>query len=277
MAMRILLFLLVLVPGAALAQQGDKAARVDRLMEVSGLSQALGSAAAQLYQRPQRPPGASDEEFSKFTAQFKAAADATFQPEALGAEVRDRLVEALADEEIAFVTEFYASEFGARVVAMENAAQEPAASAEIADNSAHITDVMSKMPGRAALVDRIDKLIGSAESRRAFLRNAGYAMVVGMVGSGQIPQALPDDAILAVVDRMLPAAFEQAEATRMARFYYAYAKLDDEELARYLAMLEDPRALHVYAVLIPTLQDIYTVHFRAFGEDFLRRMGRRGA
>lgn len=277
MALRVLLLLFVFMPLAAFAQPAEKAAQVEKLMEVSGISNGLGTAAAQLYERTPPLPGASEEDTKKFLSAFKAAADATFDPEELTAELKAALVEGLPDEEIAFVIDFYTSEFGSRVVAMENASQQPAAMAEISENSAHITDVMSKMPERAALVARIDAVVGSKESRRSFLRNAIYAMVVGMVGSGQIPQPLPDDAIFSLVDRMLPAAFEQSEATRTARFYYTYAKLDDEELARYVTIMEDPRMHHFYEVAAPAMQDIYTTHFRAFGEEFLRRMGRRGA
>ena len=273
----ILLLVFTVTTVASASELTEQQQRVETLMQVSGLTAVLGGLSANLENTPLESNSGDTLERQKFARVFKQVIKETFQASRLVPGIRDHAARELSDAEITFVTDFYASEFGQKIVALETASNDPQTQAAIHANVAGILQQMEQDTERKALIEAMLEALSALEQTEAMVRSMTYSMLAGMVGAGQIPQALSDEQLEAITDQQMAASRPQILNAVLATTYTSYQALSIADLRAYLAFLSDARAKQAYRVLYEAMSAAFAEEATRFGHELLVRMGMRDA
>ncbi|MEM6620664.1 MAG: hypothetical protein AAF674_00420 [Pseudomonadota bacterium] len=128
---------------------------------------------------------------------------------------------------------------------------------------------------RVALYQRFVTSTNSVDLSVIFGMNVAYALLSGAMGSPDLPRALSDDEILAIVNSLEPQI--RAEAIRFINALTAvtYGALTLAELEEYIAFLETEPVESFYEVTVKALQFFLVQNMRDFGHELMQLTGAR--
>ncbi|MEM0988508.1 MAG: hypothetical protein AAGK00_06465 [Pseudomonadota bacterium] len=128
---------------------------------------------------------------------------------------------------------------------------------------------------RVALYQRFVTSTNSVDLSVIFGMNVAYALLSGAMGSPDLPRALSDDEILAIVNSLEPQI--RAEAIRYINALTAmtYGALTLAELEEYITFLETEPVETFYEVTVKALQFFLVQNMRDFGHELMQLTGAR--
>lgn len=242
----LLRFLLALLLFGAVTAQAADASRVERFMDVSGLTRAVANVPLSVV------AGLLDGAPTKIApADAEAIARRHFDTDALHRRIAGRLAGELTDAEIDALLQFADSPFGLRLTALESTVQagQPGLDAMIAATRPLFAD-----PARVQLTRRLDAASGLTDF--AVATNLG-AIAGALMQQGRIPSD-PEGFRQAAeaIDKQFRPTFEtQLQQQLMFSLLYTYRSLTTEELGQYVAFLETPAPRHATAITLECLRE----------------------
>ena len=133
------------------------------------------------------------------------------------------VAERMSDDEVAVLTDFFATDAGRRITAAEEAMQmidDPVALSEAqADYLAGLDD---SFRDRFALYQDLLDALGSVDSGTALVMNINFAMVSGMVASGLMDPVPSDEEILAMIGQSEGQIRDMVYRTSIETMAYTY-------------------------------------------------------
>jgi len=242
----------------ALAVGPARAADRDRLeayLEVTGFGVALDSIALAAADAP----GMLGLEASDFGHEWERVAGEVFDTGRMREMALDVLSETLDDEMLTHAAEFYASDLGQRLVAVENAS--------------HMRE-----DDDAKRAEGLDLLTGMTEARREVLRDMNAAVDSAGTGvravqeiqvrfllaasyAGVLDYDLDEKALRALMAEDEAELRAQIEASALANAAVTYESLPTEDLRAYVEALEHPLMARVYELMNAVQYEIMANRF----------------
>lgn len=244
---RMMLVTVVLSMGVFAPQA--RAQEVDRLqafLTVTGFDAALDSIALSAGDAPLmlgRTP-------TDFGADWTRTVAEVFDPQVMRNMALDILGQALTDDLLSHAVEFYASDLGQRLVAVENAAHlSDDGDTPRLEGEKIIADLLRAGSPRLAILQRMgpaidpkDNAVRAVEEIQIrFLLSASAAGVVGMELDEATLRTLMEDQRAGLQQVMREAGLAQAA--------YVYRDFNDAELEEYVRALENPNMQSVYELM----------------------------
>lgn len=242
----------------------EREAQIDRLYEALGLPDILGVmqeegiAYAEELGNEMLPGGGG--------ADWRAAVAAIYDLQTMNEEVRGAFAEAIMDEDIDLMLDFFSSERGQEIIGLEVSARRAMLdeAVEEASKEAAAMQVTDETPRYLAIRDFIETndLI---ESNVVGALNSSYAFYMGLIDGGVMPQGVTAETALQDVWSQEPDIRANTTEWVYAFLLLAYQPLSDDDLAAYQAFSETEAG-----------QDLNDALFDAFDgmfEDISRALG----
>lgn len=207
-----------------------------------------------------------------FLSHWEAAAASSFNGPAL----RSRLASSLngkfsADERLA-LGEFFRSDFGLRISALERAVARLSADDQIAALAEGEALSGEADTVRSTQLDDLMELM-SAEISGVMAGQSMRALLLGMSVSHQRGDIeVPWQEIDAQVEAMMPSLIADHTRAQRAMMAYAYRGLSDDDLDHYIEFLRTAPAQKLYAIAAYAVGQIVARSMSSFGEMLAARM-----
>lgn len=207
-----------------------------------------------------------------FLRHWEAAAASSFNGPALRSRLLSSLDGKFSVKECAALGEFFHSDFGVRISALERAVAKLGADDQIAALSEGETLADGAGVVRSAQLDDLMELI-SAEISGIMAGQSMRALLVGMSVSHQRGDIeVPWQDIDAQVEAMMPGLIADHTRAQRAMMAYAYRGLSDAELDEYIEFLRTAPAQKLYAIAAYSVGQIVARSMSRFGETLAARM-----
>lgn len=261
---------LLVVLGSLPANAADT--NVRRLFDVAGLGQWLGQVRIGMIEAFEAAP----EIDADAKPRIKALIEQFFPAEALHANAIAALEADMAPEDVVRVTEYLQTGVGRLATQMEVAAQKPGMSERVEREGTRIyRDLLDDGDERAEIYQRVAQSTRAVEFGVTFGMNMSYALISGMMGSPDLPFAMTDDQILALVNSMEPELREQVTAATFAELAFTYRDMEISDLRAYADFLETPAARSFYISQEQALRRFLLPRIQVFGHELMVLLGSR--
>lgn len=161
----------------------------------------------------------------------------------------DILEEALSDEALAHAAEFYASDLGQRLVEAENASHLADREDKRADGEALLERLKQEDPERVAILDRMMRAIGSAESSWQSSNEIQIRFLMAAAGAGIVTLKTDEEGLRALQAENKEEALEAIRQGGLRGSAATYRDFTNAELEAYAEALEDPLMQEVYELM----------------------------
>ena len=207
-----------------------------------------------------------------FLSHWEAAAASSFNGPALRSRLANSLDGKFSADERAALGEFFRSDFGIRISALERAVAKLSADDQIAALTDGETLSDEATVVRSAQLDDLMELM-SAEISGVMAGQSMRALLLGMSVSHQRGDIeVPWQEIDAQVEAMMPSLIADHTRAQRAMMAYAYRGLGDDELDLYLDFLRTAPAQKLYAMAAYAVGNIVARSMSSFGETLAARM-----
>lgn len=255
------------------AEHPAKAASLDRptvdaLMHKSGLWTVLASVSAQTLSSTTDTAGGAVN--SSALTEARAAALFAFSPERLRASVGRGLSTGMSAAEAAETLDWLDSDVGRRIMSLEAAAARSQANPDqVIRVGMHLLPSLSRV--RVDLLRQLVHVSRQGEGSAAMVTNIGLALAASSAGKLAGASAPDYEAFRRQAEEGRPALAKRFEQTGPASFAQAYARVSDDDLARYLVFLGSVSGQRYVAASLEAMDSSL-----AEAADIMRR-GIRGA
>ena len=235
---------LFLLLTSALAQ-ADKASELDNLMEMSGINTQMGSIPEQFnagLQQGATQAGAPQEFADNLVQSFSGAISSM---NILG-EIRSALDSGMTESEMAKLNEWYSSDLGQKVTALEVKASSNEEAQYVASN----LDGLLANHERVGMARRIEDALGGSDLTVTMMKSMQLTMVNAMMGDAPKAQR---DAVYAQIDQQMDLAIPQIKQMALASYVHTYSPLSDSDLNAYLEFLSQPEAAKFYDLTVSSV------------------------
>lgn len=249
-ALVLLLALLVAQPLRA----ADRA-RLEAFLEVTGFGVALDSIALSASGAPAML-GLSTSDFGQG---WTTLAEEVFDTDRMREMGLSILEEALDDEMLGHAAEFYASDLGQRLVAVENAAHLH----EDDDTKRAEGEVLlaAMSPERVEVLRAMNAAVDSAGSGVRAVQEVQVRFLLAASYAGVLESEIDEGMLRAVMAEGEAELRESLQASALASAAYTYQSLPIEDLRAYVAALEHPTMARVYELMNAVQYEIMANRF----------------
>lgn len=249
-ALVLLLALLVAQPLRA----ADRA-RLEAFLEVTGFGVALDSIALSASGAPAML-GLSTSDFGQG---WTTLAEEVFDTDRMREMGLSILEEALDDEMLGHAAEFYASDLGQRLVAVENAAHLH----EDDDTKRAEGEVLlaAMSPERVEVLRAMNAAVDSAGSGVRAVQEIQVRFLLAASYAGVLESEIDEGMLRAVMAEGEAELRESLQASALASAAYTYQSLPIEDLRAYVAALEHPTMARVYELMNAVQYEIMANRF----------------
>ena len=258
----------VLLAGPALAAD---AGAVRTMMEKSGLVAQYRDLGTQMHDEilksppPMLPPGT--------VSVMATIVGNTMDGGALLDQLQTVLAAALSADDVKTLNAFFDSELGARIVKAEIAGAAPSVQNDISANEQALVAEARKDPERAAVFERIDKMLSTSELAARSSQSLMRAMSMAMAESGPMP---PDPAKVAEANRRIDAMHDmlvtEIRTMMIATAERIYRDISTAEMKSYADFLETPPSQLMYAAFSGVMNGFYVKTGKRIGEELAAAM-----
>ncbi|WP_333712816.1 DUF2059 domain-containing protein [Yoonia sp.] len=248
----------------ALAQQGTRAADIDRLYDALGLPEIIaimqqeGIDYGQELAAEMLPGGGG--------ADWRNMVAAIYDLDTMEEEVRGAFAEGIVDADLDSMLDFFTSDRGARIIGLEITARRAMLdeSVEEASRDAAALQIMDETPRYQAIRAFIETndLI---ENNVVGALNSSYAFYMGLIDGGVMPPGVTGDTALNDVWAQEPEIRDKTTEWVYAFLLMAYQPLSDEDLAAYQAFSETAAGQALNGALFTAFDGMFEDISRALG------------
>ena len=202
---------------------------------------------------------------------WRTAAEGRFRADEIFETAAVRMEGTLTPDEIAGLEDYLSDGLGARVTALEAAAQDPDNAAQVeAEKQAYLDSLGSDFAERFDLLEDCAQALQMIETSVAMVLNISYSISSGMMATGQLPGMTSEEDILASLAKQEPQIRAVVERNVLSSLAYTYRDLSDAELRAYTAFLQSEPAKAIYAVMDRAIEDVVRRDSRALGRDLIK-------
>lgn len=247
-----------LAQGAAVA--ADRA-KVQAFLKVTGYDVVIES----LQHGAMAGPGMVGDAPHSFGLEYSKLAEKIFDPKAMTARALDILVAVMPDDLVNAGADFYASDLGQRLVAVENESHMADGIDKYNEGAALLAAMRQDNPARLDLLKGMDLAIGSAETSRRAVVEIQLRFMLAAMAAGAAPQTMSEDDLREILTRQAEENAPQTELFGLISNAYTYRDISDADLAAYVASLETPEMQSVYEILNATQFQVMLERYQLLG------------
>lgn len=238
-----------LVSAVSLSAQSERGAdpsRLNAFLSVTGFDTALDSIALSAADAPMM----LGRDASEFGADWTRTVADVFDTEVMRSMALGILDQALSDELMSHAVEFYASDLGQRLVAVENAAH-MADDGEISreEGARLVAQMVREGAPRLDLLQRMGPAIDPTDSSVRAVEEIQIRFLLTASAAGVVPMELDEASLRRVMEEQRDSLRLVMREAGMAHAAYVYRSFDDAELQEYVEALEHPDMQRVYELM----------------------------
>lgn len=202
-----------------------------------------------------------------FLETWETTATASFDVETLNSALEHALTDAFTPDEAVALRDFYSSDFGKRIVAMERVVLVMDSMAQAAAVAEGVT-LYSALTGESERKNQLDELLAlaGADLTPELVRQSSRSLMMGMSLAQNGDIEIPWETIDAQLEAQMPAIEAEIRSYQQALSAYTYRDLSDTELEEYLVFLRSAPAKKLYGVFVPAVTQIVSAAMAQFGE-----------
>lgn len=266
MALGVLLLTLAL--GQAVALRAEEAPNRDRLeafLSVTGFDKALESIALSAGDAPLM----LGRDVSEFGGDWSRSVAEIFDTELMHDMAISILARALEDDLLTHAVDFYASDLGQRLVAVENAAHlSDDAEAARADGEQIIADLVRTGAPRLIILQRMGPAIDPQNTSVRAVEEIQVRFLLSASAAGVLPMELDEPALRSLMADQRGELRQRMRQSGLIHAAHVYQSFSDDDLEAYVAALEHPKMQRVYELMNGIQYEIMANRF----EVLARRM-----
>lgn len=231
--------------------------RIEAFLNTTGFDVALDSIARSSAQAPEMlgiDPGAFGQSWTRLTGEV-------FDTAEMRRIALDILEQTLRDEALDHAVEFYATDLGQRLVAVENAAHMSDDAAVQQEGQALFADLVRQGSGRVELLKRMNGAIDASGTALQALQEIQLRFLLAASAAGVIELRLDPDEMRAMLRRNETALRNALQRNALGNSAYTYRAFSDAEILAYVEALEQPLMQEVYELLNAVQYEIMANRF----------------
>ncbi|GAW35628.1 hypothetical protein RA2_02693 [Roseovarius sp. A-2] len=250
-------FIAAVISAATIPARAADRDRLEAYLDVTGFGVALDSIALAAADAP----AMLGLEASDFGYEWERVATEVFDTDQMRETALDMLSETLSDEMLSHAAEFYASDLGQRLVAVENASH----MREDDDaKRAEGLELLAEMPeARREVLRDMNAAVDSAGTGVRAVQEIQVRFLLAASYAGVLAYDLDEQALRALMAEGETELRAQIEASALANAAATYANLSTEGLQAYVEALEDPVMARVYELMNAVQYEIMANRFEA--------------
>ncbi|MCZ4257555.1 DUF2059 domain-containing protein [Sulfitobacter sp. G21635-S1] len=250
---------LVLMAFAPPARAAD-AAKLREYLEITGFDVALES----IRLSADNAPAMLGIEADAFGSEWSRLVNEVFATETMQEMAMDILGETLSDDLLTHAADFYASDLGQRLVAVENDSHMEEQDGLKTESGAAIMEGLRKIDSpRIALLERLTHATDAEGASLRAIQEVQVRFLMAAAGAGVIELQM-DEADLREAMRSQEDEMRQSlAASALINAAYTYQAFSDAEVEAYAEALEDARMQKVYALMNAVQYEIMANRFEA--------------
>lgn len=257
------LMIVLTVVALALPPRGAEAAdraRLEAFLQVTGFDVALESIKLSAGAAPEMlgvDPGAFGSEWTRLTGEV-------FDVALMHDMALDILEQTLSDDLLAHAADFYASDFGQRLVEIENASHMiEDDDAKQAEGQAIIADLVRDGSPRLGILQRMGRAVISDDSSVRAVQEIQFRFLMAASAAGVLDLRVDPGDLRALMDQDIPRLRRALGESALAGNAYTYRDLSDDELLAYTEALEHPDMKRVYELMNAVQYEVMANRFEA--------------
>lgn len=239
----VLSWLAVPVQAQERAQDND---RLKAFLTVTGFDAALDSIALSAGDAPLM----LGRDATEFGTDWSRLVAEIFDPQVMRGMAKSILGPALSDDLMAHAVEFYASDLGQRLVAVENASHlSEDTETPRREGEAIIADLLRAGAPRLAILQRMGPAIDPNDTAVRAVEEIQIRFLLSASAAGVVEIPLDEAALRLLVEEQRPGLQQIMREAGLAQAAYVYRDFTDEELEAYVSALEHPDMQRVYELM----------------------------
>lgn len=251
---------LVLAPSAGDAQDTD---RLEAFLEVTGFDVALDS----IRLTASTAPGMIGLDADDFGAQWTTLVDEVFDTGLMHDMAIEILSETLDDELLTHAVDFYASDLGQRLVAVENAShmkEDDELKSE--SGQAIVAGLLRIGSPRLEELKRLNGATGSEDASIHAIQEVQVRFLMAAAAAGVIELRMDEEDLRESLKRQEGEMRRSMQVSGLAASAYTYQAFSDDEITAYADALEKPKMQKVYALMNAVQFEIMANRYEAMAE-----------
>lgn len=255
-------FLLALVLIAGLVPQARAADRVEleRFLQVTGFDVALESIRLSADSAPQM----LGLDAGDFGSEWSRLVGEVFDTTLMHDMALDILGETLSDDLLDHAAEFYASDLGQKLVAVENKAHMTEDDALKTESGAEIIAGLQGINSpRVAILERLNAASDVEGTAVRAIQEVQIRFLMAAAGAGVIELQMDEADLRAAMEAQAAEMGQRIAANALATAAYTYQAFSDTDLAAYADALEHPKMQKVYSLMNAVQYEIMANRFEA--------------
>ena len=266
MALGVLALALALGQAAPLrAQAAQERDRLEAFLSVTGFDKALESIALSAGDAPLM----LGRDVSEFGGDWTRAVAEIFDTDLMHDMAISILARALEDDLLTHAVDFYASDLGQRLVAVENAAHlSDDAEGARADGERIIADLVRTGAPRLVILQRMGPAIDPQDTSVRAVEEIQVRFLLSASAAGVLPMELDEPALRSLMADQRGELRQRMRQSGLVHAAHVYQSFSDDDLEAYVAALEHPKMQRVYELMNGIQYEIMANRF----EVLARRM-----
>lgn len=211
-------------------------------------------------------PGMVGEAPDTFGKQYARLAEQVFVPAEMTRRALDILEAVMPEDLVDAGADFYASDLGQRLVAVENASHMADDAMKYTEGRKLLQAMVDAGSPRLEMLKAMDRAIGSAETSRKAVVEIQVRFLLAAMAAGASPIDMTETELRAALMREAVARAPQSEMLGLMANAWTYRDISDADLAAYVAALQTSEMRRVYEVLNATQFQVMIERYQALGE-----------
>ncbi len=247
------------------AQAGQDRDRLEAFLTVTGFDKALESIALSAGDAPLM----LGRDVSEFGGDWTRAVAEIFDTDLMHDMAIGILDRALEDDLLTHAVDFYASDLGRRLVAVENAAHlSDDAEGARADGESIIADLVRQGAPRLTILQRMGPAIDPQDTSVRAVEEIQVRFLLSAAAAGVLPMELDEATLRSLMADQRGELRQRMRESALIQSAHVYKSFSDAELEAYVAALEHPSMQRVYELMNGIQYEIMANRF----EVLARRM-----
>ncbi|MEX3315372.1 DUF2059 domain-containing protein [Sulfitobacter sp. PS-8MA] len=249
---------LAFVLAATLPLRAAERGALERFLEVTGFDVALESIRLSADSAPEMLGLEADD----FGSEWSRLVGEVFDTELMHDMALDILSETLSDDLLTHAADFYASDLGQRLVAVENKAHMTEDDGLKTESGAEIIAGLQRIGSpRVEILQRLNVASDVEGISVRAIQEVQIRFLLAAAGAGVIELQMEEPDLRAAMAAQAEQMGEQIAANALASAAYTYQAFSDDELRAYAEALEHPKMQKVYTLMNAVQYEIMANRF----------------
>ncbi len=246
--------LLLMCAGVARAADRD---RIEAFLEVTGFDVALDSIALSTGSAPDML--GIDE--NTFGADWERLAAEVFDTGVMHDMALQILEQTLSDEALTHAVEFYASDLGQRLVAVENESHMNEDEDTARAGEQLVAEMVASGSPRLEMFKRMNKAIDASGGSLRAIQEIQFRFLMAASAAGVVELQMDPEDLKLMFKAREPELLPLLRRSALAGAAYTYRSFSDDDIAAYADALEEPEMMQVYELLSAVQYEIMANRF----------------